>query len=152
MSGCLSEQITLKAFNLKKKPTPRYAAFGRYSSLSGELIDECIYVYFNYESSYTGEDSLEIYSHGNPFIQRKILEDLIARGCRCAEAGEFTRRAFMNGKMDLSQAEAVEEIIRARSDRSLSAAQKLLSGELGKRISSWSNRILNLLAEIESQI
>ena len=152
VSGDLSEKIARDAFRLIENPQARHASFGRYFSISGELIDECLYVFFNDKSSYTGEFSLEIYSHGNPFIQKRIFEDLIKRGCRCAEPGEFTKRAFLNGKIDLSQAEAVEELIRARSERALSAAHKLLSGELGKRISLWNDEILSVLAEIESQI
>lgn len=152
VSGPDSHRIAKEVFKPKKEIKARYAAFGVYKSISGNPLDECLYITFNDKSSYTGEDSLEIYCHGNPFIAKKIFSDLVARGCRQALPGEFTRRAFLNGKMDLTQAEAVADVISARSEIALNAAQKLLSGTLGKKISEWNENILRLLAEIESQI
>lgn len=152
VSGPDSHRIAIEAFSSKKELKARYAVFGIYKSVSGDALDECLYVTFNDKSSYTGEDSLEIYCHGNPFIAKKIFSDLISRGCRQALPGEFTRRAFLNGKMDLTQAEAVADVISARSEIALNAAQKLLSGTLGKKISDWNEKIVRLLAEIESQI
>ena len=104
----------------------------KYRDRAGDVIDDVMYAFFAAGASYTGEATLEIFPHGNPFIVQRIIEDLMARGCRAAEPGEFTRTAFLNGKMDLSQAEAVAEVIRARSDFALSAARKRLSGELGR--------------------
>lgn len=152
VSGPDSHKIAKEAFGSKKELKARYAVFGVYKSVSGDALDECLYIVFNDKSSYTGEDSLEIYCHGNPFIAKKILSDLITRGCRQALPGEFTRRAFLNGKMDLTQAEAVADIISARSEIALNAAQKLLAGTFGKKISDWNEKIIALLAEIESQI
>ena len=152
VSGPDSHRIAKEAFGSKKELKARYAVFGVYKSVSGDALDECLYIVFNDKSSYTGEDSLEIYCHGNPFIAKKILSDLIACGCRQAFPGEFTRRAFLNGKMDLTQAEAVADVISARSEIALNAAQKLLAGTLGKKISDWNEKIIRLLAEIESQI
>lgn len=152
VSGPNSHKIAKEAFAPKNGLKARYATFGVYKSVSGNALDECLYVIFNDKSSYTGEDSLEIYCHGNPFIAKKIFSDLIVRGCRQALPGEFTRRAFLNGKMDLTQAEAVADVISARSEIALNAAQKLLSGTLGKKISDWNEKIVRLLAEIESQI
>ena len=136
----------------KAEPTPRAALFGKYRALSGELVDEVIYAYFRAPASYTGEDMLEISCHGSPYIAQKILEDLFARGTQAAHAGEFTRRAFMNDKMDLSQAEAVALVIGARSSRSLEAAQKQLSGELGRRIADLSDRLVDAAALMEAYI
>lgn len=152
VSGPDSGKIAREAFGSKDIPKPRYSKYGVYRSASGEVIDECLYVFFNNKASYTGEDSLEIYCHGNPFIAKKIVSDLIDRGCRQALPGEFTRRAFLNGKMDLTQAEAVADVISARSESALNAAQKLLGGTFGKKISEWNEKITHLLAEIESQI
>lgn len=152
VSGPDSHEIAEETFKPKNKLRARYFAFGTYRSVSGDILDECLYVVFNDNASYTGEDSLEIYCHGNPFIAKKIFSDLIARGCRQALPGEFTRRAFLNGKMDLTQAEAVADVISARSEIALNAAQKLLAGTLGKKISGWNEKIISLLAEIESQI
>lgn len=152
VSGPDSHKIAKEAFGVKKELKARYSVFGVYKSISGDALDECLYITFKDKSSYTGEDALEIYCHGNPFIAKKIFSDLIARGCRQALPGEFTRRAFLNGKMDLTQAEAVADVISARSEIALNAAQKLLSGTLGKKISEWNEKIIRLLAEIESQI
>ena len=151
VSGERSRAVSENALG-KSSFVPRRAFLCEYRSLSGKILDECLCTFFEGPASYTGEDSLEICCHGNPFIYRRIIEDLIARGCRMALPGEFTRRAFMNGKMDLSQAEAVSDVISASSERAYEAARKLLSGELGRRISAWNEKILALLAETETQI
>jgi tRNA modification GTPase len=123
-----------------------------YRDASGQLIDDVVYTYFAGPKSYTGEDLLEISCHGNPFIAQKILEDLYARGCRPAEPGEFTKRAYLNGRIDLSQAEAVIDLIRARSERALAAANAQLRGALGREIESLSALLINILASIEAYI
>lgn len=151
VSGPLVLEIIQGAFK-KALPEPRRAYYGAYVSVGNAVLDECVWIYFSGPASYTGEDSLEINCHGNAFIFKRILSDLIDRGCKVAEPGEFTKRAFLNGKMDLTQAEAVSEIISANSERAFDAARKLLSGELGKRISRWNDAILTLLAETETQI
>lgn len=152
VSGPLSADVVRGAFRADGVPEPRRCRHGFYRVLSGETADDCLYVFFEGAASYTGEDSLEIYCHGNPFIAKKIFSDLVARGCREALPGEFTRRAFLNGKMDLTQAEAVADVIAARSEAALKAARKLLAGTFGKLISEWSAGIMNLIAELESQI
>ena len=103
-------------------PLPRVARHGDYRDRAGAVLDDVVTTFFQGPRSYTGEDSLEISCHGNPFIVQQILEDLFQRGCRPAEPGEFTQRAFLNGRMDLSQAEAVMDVIHARSARALTAA------------------------------
>ena len=108
--------------------------------------------FFRAPQSYTGEDAAEISCHGNPFIAQKILEDLFARGCRPAEPGEFTQRAFLNGRMDLTQAEAVMDVIHARSERALAAAQQQLRGALGRRMTALVDALLGVLARIEAYI
>lgn len=95
---------------------------------------------------------LEISPHGNPLIVHKILTDLMERGCRSAEPGEFTRTAFINGRMDLSQAEAISDLIRARSDRSLKAAQRQLHGSVGRKMSELTERLVNIMAHLEAYI
>jgi tRNA modification GTPase len=95
---------------------------------------------------------LEISCHGNPFIAQKVLEDLLVRGCRPAEAGEFSRRAFLNGRMDLSQAEAVMDLIHARSERALAAANQQLRGALGRQMDSLIQQLVNILAMIEAYV
>lgn len=133
-------------------PPPRLARHGDYRDRAGVLVDDVLFTFFPADSSYTGEDALEISCHGNPFIAQKILEDLLARGARAAEPGEFTQRAFLNGRMDLSQAEAVMDLIHARSERALAAANQQLRGALGRRLDDLTNRLLGVLAHLEAYI
>jgi tRNA modification GTPase len=133
-------------------PLPRVASHTDYRDRGGTLLDDVVGIFFNGPQSYTGEDALEISCHGNPFIAQKILEDLFARGCRAAEPGEFTQRAFLNGRMDLSQAEAVMDLIHARSERSLAAAQQQLRGALGRRLAGLVDGLLGVLARVEAYI
>jgi tRNA modification GTPase len=133
-------------------PPPRVVRHRDYRDRTGALIDDVLGVMFQGPHSYTGEDALEISCHGNPFIVQKILEDLLARGCRAAEPGEFTRRAFLNGRMDLSQAEAVVDVIHARSERALAAANQQLRGALGRRIGETVDRLVQALARVEAYI
>src|SRR5690606_38179772 len=113
-------------------PSPRRVGRGDYRDHHGAVIDDVLYTFLAGPASYTGEDTLEISCHGNPFIVQTILEVLLARGCRSAQPGEFTQRAFLNGRLDLSQAEAVMDLIHARSDRSLFVAHQQLKGSLGR--------------------
>jgi tRNA modification GTPase len=130
----------------------RFAHFAKYFDADGGEIDECVFTYFADGQSFTGESMLEIAPHGNPLIVQKILTDLMARGCRPAEPGEFTRTAFLNGRMDLSQAEAVADLIRARSDRSLAVAQRQLHGSVGRKMSALTERLLSVMAHLEAYI
>lgn len=131
---------------------PRMAQHADYRLKDGALLDDVLFTYFAGPNSYTGEDTVEISCHGNPFIARRMLDDLFARGCRPAEAGEFTRRAFLNGRLDLSQAEAVMDLIHARSERALAAANQQLRGSLGRRMEELIALLLKCLAQIEAYI
>lgn len=133
-------------------PTPRLAKLCAYKAIDGTKIDQVLTTFFADKRSYTGEPMLEISCHGSPLIAQRIVEDLLARGCKTAEPGEFTRRAFMNGKLDLSQAEAVVDIIRARSDRALEAAQAQLEGAVGRRVNAIIEQVLQISAEVEAYI
>lgn len=133
-------------------PPPRQAQHADYRDLRGTLVDDVLFTLFAAPNSFTGEDTLEISCHGNPFIAQKMLEDLLARGCRPAEAGEFSRRAFLNGRMDLSQAEAVMDLIHARSERALSAANQQLRGALGRQMDVLIRQLVNILAMIEAYV
>jgi tRNA modification GTPase len=115
-------------------------------------IDDVVATLYEGPNSYTGEDSLEISCHGSPFIARKILSDLLGRGCRPAGPGEFTQRAFLNGRMDLSQAEAVMDLINARSDRALAAARAVLRGALGRHLAVLIDGLVGALASVEAYI
>jgi tRNA modification GTPase len=144
----LAQEITQRKKPLKK----RFAHFSIYYGINGLELDECVFTYFAPGQSFTGEAMLEIAPHGNPLIVQKIMTDLMARGCRAAEPGEFTRTAFMNGRMDLSQAEAVSDLIKARSDRSLEVAQRQLHGSVGRKMSELTERLLSVMAHLEAYI
>lgn len=131
---------------------PRLARHANYRDLRGRLVDDVLVTFFKGPHSYTGEDSLEISSHGSPLIAQLILTDILARGCRAAEAGEFTRRAFLGGRMDLSQAEAVMDLIHARSERALTAANQQLRGSLGRHLGKLTEGLLRVLAQVEAYI
>lgn len=133
-------------------PLPRMARHADYKDAHGQLVDDVLYTFFAAPNSFSGEDTVEISCHGNPFIAQKILGDLFVRGCRPAEAGEFSKRAFLNGRMDLSQAEAVMDLIHARSERALAAANQQLRGSLGRQMESLISQLINLLAQIEAYI
>jgi tRNA modification GTPase len=131
---------------------PRHARHLDYRALNGEVLDDVVMTFYAGPRSYTGEDALEIACHGNPFIALRILRDLLARGCRPANPGEFTQRAFLQGKLDLSQAEAVMDLIQARSERALAAANQQLRGALSRRMADITDRLLSVLARIEAYI
>lgn len=95
---------------------------------------------------------MEISCHGSPFITQRVLEDLFRRGCRPAEPGEFTRRAFLNGRIDLSQAEAVMDLISARSEKALAAANQQMRGSLGRRMQGLIECLVDALARIEAYV
>ena len=150
LTGLDTQRLTQEIFG--EAPPPRVARRGDYRTRDGALLDDVLFTFFPAASSYTGEDALEISCHGNPFIAQKLLEDLLARGGRSASPGEFTQRAFLNGRMDLSQAEAVMDLIHARSDRALAAANQQLRGGLGRKLNDLTERLLDLLARVEAYI
>jgi len=131
---------------------PRMALRADYRDCSGALLDDVLLTFFRGPASYTGEDTLEISCHGNPFIAQKILEDLALRGCRHAVPGEFTQRAFLSGHMDLAQVEAVMDLIHARGERALAVANHQLRGALGRHMQSLIDGLLATLARIEAYI
>lgn len=133
-------------------PLPRRVRHSDYRAHDGALVDDVVWIFFAGPKSYAGEDALEISCHGSPFIAQKILEDLLARGCRAAAPGEFTQRAFLNGKMALSEAEAVMDVIHARSERALAAAQAQLRGALGRQMEALTGALTEALALVEAYI
>lgn len=115
-------------------------------------LDDAIVSYFKSPNSYTGEDVVEISSHGNPIILSKILDLLIKNGARQAERGEFTKRAFLNGKMDLIQAESVMALIGAKTERAISAAVNQIRGKQSKDVEKIMDKTKTLLAEVQASI
>lgn len=113
---------------------------------NGERIDDCILTIFRGTHSYTGEDTAEISCHGGLFVSKKILRTALKNGAVTAEAGEFTKRAFLNGKLDLTQAEAVMDIISAKGEMELNMAENLREGAVFKKAQKMSERLLRLLS------
>lgn len=136
----------------KESLKPRHAYYGQYRAKNGDWIDSCVLTYYAEGQSFTGAAMLEIAPHGNPLVIQLILEDLFARGCRAAEPGEFTRTAFLNGRMDLTQAEAVADLISARSERSLEVARRQLHGSVGRKMSALTDQLLQVMAHLEAYI
>lgn len=135
----------------KKEVKPRYASLGKYHLQEDKsILDEVLFTFFEEGASYTGEAMLEISCHGNPLIIQQILKDCLKRGCRQAEPGEFTRRAFLNGTLDLCQAEAVEDLIHARSLQAIQLAQKQLAGSLSVQIEQFVTVLTEQIAYIEA--
>lgn len=138
---------------LKQPPASHHATYGYVTRPgSDEKLDECVLTYFAAPHSYTGEDVVELACHGSNLVLAQVLNGLIAGGARPAEPGEFTRRAFLNGRLDLAEAEAVIDIIRARTDAALRIATGQLSGRLSREIAELRLSLINVLAEIEAAI
>lgn len=121
-------------------------------SENDEIIDEVLVSYFVAPKSYTKENMCEINSHGGRVVENQILEECLKNGAVLAEPGEFTKRAFMNGRIDLSQAEAVIDIINSKTEKEMMVAQRHLEGSLSKKIKDIQGEILNLMADIEASI
>lgn len=150
LSGARAVEIAAAVFR-GPMPEPRRVAFG--ALVDGERkLDEVLLTVFRAPHSFTGEDLVEISCHGGVLVTRRILEVLLRQGARSAEPGEFTQRAFINGKLDLTQAEAVMDLIGAQTDLALRAANEQLEGRLGERIRALREALLAVLAHIEAFI
>ncbi|MEK7881184.1 MAG: tRNA uridine-5-carboxymethylaminomethyl(34) synthesis GTPase MnmE [Deltaproteobacteria bacterium] len=119
---------------------------------TGKITDTGYMVFFKGPASYTGEDTVELHLHGGPLILKKTLSLVLRFGARLAEPGEFTKRAFLNGKLDLTQAEAVSDLIRAKTEKAYASAMGRLEGRLSKRINSIKEKLLDLAARIEAEL
>ncbi len=154
VSGPRAVEIAGAVFHGKKavpEMAPRVQHFG--AIFDGERkLDEVLVTVFRAPHSYTGEDVVEIAGHGGVLVSRKILEALLEAGARSAEPGEFTQRAYLNRKMDLTQAEAVMDLISAQTDLALRAATEQLEGRLGERIRGLREAVVELLAHVEAFI
>lgn len=117
-----------------------------------DLIDKCLVVFFKNPMSYTGEDVAEIHSHGGYFLAQSIIEEILTLGARLADKGEFSKRAFINGKMSLDQAEGVIDLINAESEMQAKSGSNLLFGKLKDMIIDYQNQITDILAEIEAKL
>lgn len=123
---------------------------GHFIEQNGALIDEVLFFLMQAPKTFTGQDTVEISCHNNPFIISKIIEQIIARGARIAQPGEFSRRAVMNGKIDLTQAEAINELIHAHTDIALKKALGQLKGTLSHELITIERQLVNLLCLVEA--
>lgn len=156
MSGPSARPILRKIFRPRKKIrsfSSHHLNLGfLFDPASGRDVDEVFAVYMAHPHTYTREDMVEIYSHGGLAVQKAILAITMETGARLAEPGEFTRRAFLNGRIDLAQAESVLDIIESESIDELTSAVAHTKGELSERIARVSAEMTGLLAEVEAQI
>jgi len=156
VSGPKSEKIVRKLF----KPRKRVDNFITHHLYHGEIVspetgatlDEVLLAFMRKPHSYTGEDTLEINCHGGPLILQTVLTEVSKAGARLAEPGEFTRRAFLNNRLDLSQAEAVIDMITAKTDRGLELAVSHLQGKLTGKIETLRTSVIDVLAILEASI
>ncbi len=131
---------------------PRTATVLQWTDASGDVLDEGIVLFFPAPHSYTGEDIIELQGHGSPVLLRALLERLYQLGCRPAQPGEFTRRAVENGKIELSQAEAVAACIDAATVRAGKQALRQLQGAFGQRIEDLMQKLTGLVAHVEASL
>jgi tRNA modification GTPase len=156
ISGEKAFEVTAEIFRPLKGTFPEFAShtahFGHILDGKNEAVDQGIVTLFRKPHSYTGEDVAEIGLHGGLVVTKKVLGILIRRGARLAEPGEFTRRAFLNGKIDLTQAEAVLDLIRAKSEKSVEVAARQLAGALSAEFKRIKDEILKLYAHMEAYL
>ncbi len=134
---------------------PRHLYYGSFLSKERAqpvCLDTGLFVYMNGPASFTGEDVVELHCHGGAVVLKTVLESVLRQGASMAQPGEFTKRAFLNGKLDLVQAEAVIEVIRSQTGSALSAANERLSGTLSAEVREIRDRLLTILAHIEAEL
>ncbi len=154
MSGDKALNILRKVFKTKNLDTfdSHTVKYGYIVDNDGKIVDEVLVSYFKAPRTYTGEDICEINCHGGNIVTKQVLELLLKNGAVLAEGGEFTKRAFLNGKMDLSQAEAVIDIINSKSDKEKKSSLNQLKGVLGRKIKEIKADFVDLLVDIEANI
>ena len=157
VSGPEAIAITSRIFTpISGKPLderkPYTLTFGKIHSAEGEIIDEVLVSVFRAPHSYTGEDSTEISCHGSSYILQQVMRRLIECGCRTALPGEYTQRAFLNGKMDLSQAEAVADLIASTSTATHRMAMNQMRGGFSQELSILKDKLLHLTSLMELEL
>ena len=151
MSGDDALQIVEKCLK-KKGLTPRMMHHRGLCDGRGVVVDDVMVCYFKAPHSYTGEDSVEVYAHGGAVNLGRVLSVLCAAGARMAEPGEFSKRAFLNGKIDLTRAEAIMDVIHAQNELQCREAQKQLSGTVSDSVNALRKGVLDLLCKVEVEI
>jgi len=152
VSGPQALQIAGRVARLPVKVMPRMAHLVPILDADAGSLDHGLLLYFKGPASYTGEDVIEFHGHGGVLVTQRVLDRWLACGARAADPGEFTQRAFLNGKMDLTQAEAVMDLIHAQSTLALRAANEQLGGVIGREAAAMQQEIIPVLAHIEAYI
>ncbi len=152
VSGGQAAQVVMRACGRERDFTPRRATLARVRDARGSILDECVVTVYAAPRSFTGEHAAELCCHGGMLVTQRVLQRVLECGARPAEPGEFTRRAFENGRMDLTQAEAVMDVISAGSDLALRAAQNQLQGAIGSRVQEAVDTLMNVAAHVEAYI
>jgi tRNA modification GTPase len=150
VSGPATEEITRRIAG--RLPRPRYATNTSFRNAAGEEIDAGIAIYFPAPHSFTGESVLEMQGHGGPLVLASLVEAAIACGARRADAGEFSKRAFLNGKLDLAQAEAIADLIGSGTEQAARAALRTLSGAFSRAVDTLQERLIRLRLHVEAAI
>ena len=132
--------------------TPRQVKFTRFKAPDDEVIDSGVVIYFAAPASFTGEDVVELQGHGSPLVLERLCQTAIKLGARMARPGEFSERAFLNGKMDLAQAEAVADLIESSTEQAARSAMRSLQGEFSKRINDFLEALTHLRMFVEASI
>ena len=153
LSGPLSKPIVVGALGISADLLEaRRPHLGTFHDVRDEALDQVLATWFPEPHSYTGEDVVEISCHGSPFICRSIIAACLARGARTAEPGEFTRRAFVRGKLDLVQAEAVRDLVASQTEYQASLARQQLRGRLGRELGPIRDNLIDILAQLETRL
>ena len=145
------------AYNVAKKITktsltPRQACFTSFFASDNSVIDQGLAIYFQAPASFTGEDVVELHCHGNPLVAETLLKTICAHGARLANAGEFSLRAFLNNKIDLTQAEAIADLINSTTEQSVRTATKSLQGEFSQRVQTVLTKLIQIRVQIEAHL
>ena len=151
LSGNTAKDVASRVFS-GALTTPRMMVYGAFFDANGNTVDRGLAVWFAAPNSYTGEDVVELHCHGSKIAMSSILEACFASGARAAKPGEFTRRAFLNGKMDLTQAEAVVDLIDAETEAAAKNAAAQLDGEIGKGLDHLRDRLLDIAAAFSAYV
>jgi tRNA modification GTPase len=151
ISGLRAWEIARKIFRGAREFEPRRAHHGRVVNVDG-VVDEVVLTAYRGPASYTGEDVVELCGHGGALVSAQVLRTALDAGARAAAPGEFTQRAFLNGRMDLTQAEAVMDLIRAQTPLAARAAAEQLRGRIGDEISAIREALLDIVAHVEAYI
>jgi tRNA modification GTPase len=147
-----AEAPRVAAALLGKIPKARVASFARFLGDDGGALDEGLAIFFPAPHSFTGEPVLELHGHGGPVVLGLLLQRALGLGCRAARAGEFSERAFLNGKLDLAQAEAIADLIDAGTAAAARAAERSLQGELSRRVGEIKTQLIELRVYVEAAI